>query len=113
MEHALPKSGAGSKALLWSAMLAIPLLLIAATGGLYFLLLTLLILLSLFYVATSGPLKLARFFDLPVYFTAFVLLNFGFAPLEAFWDPDNMMVDLHGDLRTLTTALGLVLVGMI
>ena len=113
MENVLSKSDSNSKGLLWALLAALPLLLLSSAGGVYFLLLAILVCLSVFYVATSGPLKLSRIFDVPVYLTIFVLLNFGFAPLEALWDPDNMMVNLHGNLRVMNKALGFIVVGMI
>jgi hypothetical protein len=113
MENVIAKSGSMSKGALWALVLALPVVLIAASGGVYFILLASLVTLALLYVATSGKFTLSRIFDAPVYLTAFVLLNFGFAPLEALWKPENMEVDLHGDVRVLSRALGLVLAGMI
>jgi hypothetical protein len=113
MENTSAPPATISRNALWLLLLLFPLVMVAPFVGLYFLPLALIFVLSVFYIAASGRFTLARVFDLPVYLTAFVLLNFAFAPLEALWNPENMLVDLHGDIRVLTPALLLVLLGMI
>ena len=112
MENIFEKPAAFSRKGLWLVLPWLPFVLIAPLVGLYFLPLILLLVLSVLYVATSGRFTVTRVFELPVYLTALAVLSFAFAPLEALWNPGNMEIDFHGDVRVLSRALCLVLIGM-